>query len=503
MDLSRRGFIGRAAAFGAAGCPMLRLAAAYAPGRKPRLTFGVVSDIHVRIAPDGKVLRKSHDCRAFKHALEWFRDQNVDAVMVAGDLADTGLVSELQAVADTWWKVFPGSKLPGGQHVERVFITGNHDWDAWTYDGGVFVKELYPDEAERNRNLLFRDLKGNWERIMQEPYVPIYRKEVNGYSFVGAHWQDEPCHPKCETAFRHVPAWFEEHGAELDPRKPFFYCQHAHLQNTVYGSWAWGHDSGETTAALKAFPNAVAFSGHSHYILTDERSIWQGGFTSLGTASLRACTTPHDEFPEFGYENAWGGPNAYKTMAPLPETSQQGMLVRVFDDCIAFTRRDFSIDRMIGGDWVMPLPAAKSRPFSFADRRAKQKPPAFPAGAALCAAKVQATKRGGKAKVNGVKTMVPRETKDAVRLTFPQASAVRESRPFHYEATFTPKHGEAAVRRVLAKRICMPEGDYWADEPEEITVSLDRLPAAPLKIELCAVSAFGTKSRPLTTVFNG
>ena len=84
MVLTRRSFIGGAAAFGA--LPVLRLSAAYAPSRKPNMSFGVVSDIHIRIAPDGKGLLKSHDCSVFVHALEWFRDQKVDAVMVAGDL---------------------------------------------------------------------------------------------------------------------------------------------------------------------------------------------------------------------------------------------------------------------------------------------------------------------------------------------------------------------------------------------------------------------------------
>ena len=499
MNISRRGFIGRAAAVGvAAGCPILRLAATYAPSRKPKMSFGVVSDIHVRIAPDGNGMRKSHDCSAFIHALEWFRDQKVDAVMVAGDLADTGLVKELEAVAAAWWKVFPGNKAPDGRHVERVFITGNHDWDAYTYDGEVFVKKLYPDEAERNRNLLYRDLKGCWERIMQEPYVPIYRKDVKGYSFIGAHWQDVPCHPECETAFRHVGKWFAENGAALDPAKPFFYCQHAHLQNTVYGPWAWGHDSGETTAALNAFPNAVAFSGHSHYSLTDERSIWQGGFTSLGTASLRACALPGSELqPDSGYENAWGGQNAFKAMDPLPETSQQGMLVRVFDDCIAFTRRDFSIDRMLGGDWVMPLPAVKSKVFAFETRRAKERPPAFAAGAALAVAKVEAKNRGGKAKVNGEKKVVPQEKKAAVRISFPEADATRATRPFLYEAKFTPQSGNAAVKQMFATGVFKPDDEFWTGKGETMTVCLDQLPPAPLKIELTAVSALGNRSRSL------
>ena len=500
MDTSRRRFIGSVAAFGAfAGSPLLRLSAAYAPGRRPNMTFGVVSDIHVRIAPDGNGMRTSHDCSAFVRALEWFREQKVDAVMVAGDLADTGLVKELEAVAAAWRKVFPDDKMPDGRRVERIFITGNHDWDAYTYDGGVFVKKLYPDEAERKRNLICTDLKGCWERIMQEPYVPIYRKDVKGYSFVGAHWQDEPCHPKCETAFRHVPKWFAENGAALDSSKPFFYCQHAHLQNTVYGSWAWGHDSGETTAALMKFPNAVAFSGHSHYILTDERSIWQGGFTSLGTASLRACTTPTDEFPDTGYENAWGGQDAFKTMPPLPETNQQGMLVRVFDDCIAFSRRDFSIGKMLGGDWVVPVPgvgARREEPFSFAVRREKQNAPAFAPGTKLSVKKTSAASRGGRAKVNGVKTMVPNEPVDAVSLTFPQAGAVHDMRPFFYEATFE-HDGGAVVRRVLAQRICLPEDEYWSSEPETMTVRLDQLPPLPFKVEVRAVSALGAKSSPI------
>ena len=49
---------------------------------------------------------------------------------------------------------------------------------------------------------------------------------------------------------------------------------------------AWGHDKGIATKTLSNYPNAIAFSGHSHYSLTDERSIWQGAFTSIGQSSL-------------------------------------------------------------------------------------------------------------------------------------------------------------------------------------------------------------------------
>jgi hypothetical protein len=276
----------------------------------------------------------------------------------------------------------------------------------------------------------------------------------------------------------------------------------------VYGPWAWGHDSGETTAALMKFPNAVAFSGHSHYSLTDDRSIWQGGFTSLGTASLRGCATPGDELhPDSGYENAWGGLNAFKAMRPIGETSRQGMLVRVFDDCIAFTRRDFSIDKMLGGDWVMPLPIERARcpqraacesPFSFAARLAKEKPPAFPAGAALVVSKTEATNRGGRAKIDGVKKDIPQEKKVAVRLDFPRADAMRSTRTFFYEATFTPESGKAVVKRMLAPGVFKPDDEFWsAKDALSMTVCLDQLPPEPFKVEVRAISALGSRSAPL------
>ena len=62
---------------------------AFAGGEKPRLRFGFISDIHIGRA------RASAD-RVYKPALEWFRDQGVDAVVCTGDLATTGLLAELK-----------------------------------------------------------------------------------------------------------------------------------------------------------------------------------------------------------------------------------------------------------------------------------------------------------------------------------------------------------------------------------------------------------------------
>ena len=119
-------------AFGAAGAfggSRFVAAPGLVPTGSPRLRFGVLSDIHIRYmshpgGPD-RIGGGSND--TFLHALEWFRDQGVDAVLVAGDMADNGLVAQLEAVAQTWRSVFPDNKAPDGRRVEPVFVYGNHD----------------------------------------------------------------------------------------------------------------------------------------------------------------------------------------------------------------------------------------------------------------------------------------------------------------------------------------------------------------------------------------
>lgn len=114
-ELNRRGFIGGAGAllglgaFHGGGRAFCAPAGLFSQGT-PNLTFGILSDIH---------LSKSGDSFAgeemFRKALEWFRDQGVDAVVVCGDMADTGLLSELEAVARNWRETFPGGMAPDGR----------------------------------------------------------------------------------------------------------------------------------------------------------------------------------------------------------------------------------------------------------------------------------------------------------------------------------------------------------------------------------------------------
>lgn len=500
MNISRRWFIGGLSSFGAfGGCRMFcDPTGTYASG-KPRVSFGVVSDIHFAINAKGNGLYESHNAATFIHALEWFRDQGVDGVMVAGDMADMGTVLELQGVADAWYKVFPNDKAPDGRKVEKLFVMGNHDWEGCFY--GDRIKKIWPDKEAFARNVIRTDMKGNWERIFNEPYAPIYRKEINGYAFVGAHWTQFGCRGRNEQGIAGVEEYFAANGGKIDPSLPFFYFQHPHPQHSCHGNTVWGQDDGRATRALTPFSNAIAFSGHSHNSLTDEKAIWQGAFTSLGTSSLRyTAVSARPEVP-YGYEdgNSVAKFDPYKAMGHFSGgDGRQGYLVRVYDDCVTFSRRDFVYDQSLGADWVLPLPAAESKPFAHTARAAKAKAPGFAPDAALTVKKIRGKNRGSRAK-DGVN--VPKVEKDVFKVSWPAALAVAGARPYAYEVTVETKDGKKNVHYVTASGFNMATEHKKAQARTVCTLACDRLPEGEFRFCVAPLDSFNTKGAALTSAW--
>ena len=92
--MTRREFVG-SAALAAMGTG---LADAGAAAARPNLRVGILSDIHCH---------HKDAVYYWKRALGFFREADVDAVLVAGDLFTYGKISELEDVARTWFEVFP------------------------------------------------------------------------------------------------------------------------------------------------------------------------------------------------------------------------------------------------------------------------------------------------------------------------------------------------------------------------------------------------------------
>ncbi len=356
--MNRREFIHRSALLAGAACAGMPMRAEdILTLGEPTLVIGILSDIHVR---------GEETAETFVHALEYFRAQKVDGVIIAGDMADQGLEPQLEVVAKAWYRVFPKDRGMGGKHTEKLFIYGNHDVLAATWNGTI--KSVGTDVAERQD--IGKRPAEIWKKCFHEKYTPIWMKTIKGYHFVGAHWHDGNI-PGLED-------FLQNHHDELSGERPFFYIQHPHLKNTCNGPWAWGQDDGTVTSLMSRYRNAVAFSGHSHSPLGDERNFWQDTFTSIGTSSLSYL------YPMPARENTYQDDSSIKPPTQMAKMGcsdgRQGMLMKVFEDCLVFERREFVYDQEVADPWIMPLPVSQRNPLTFEYRGRIAPVPQFAAG---------------------------------------------------------------------------------------------------------------------------
>ncbi|MCQ2391416.1 MAG: metallophosphoesterase [Kiritimatiellae bacterium] len=498
MNINRRFFIGGLASFASMG---LGRAFAAVPGMftagRPRLVFGVVSDVHISLNQGGKKIKKGYDLSHLEKAFAYFRDQGADAVVIAGDMAHNGLVEELQAVAGAWYRIFPNDRAPDGRTVERIFVFGNHDWSG--VKRGKSVYGAHPEIVAAHA--IATDPRKAWESCFHEPWQEFFRKEVKGYSFVGAHWckgreQDGDCQGRDEHFIAGLADRYAAIKGKIDPSIPFFHVQHPHPRGTVHGD-VWGQDDGQTTAILSDFPNAISFSGHSHSSLLDEKFIWQGGFTSIGTATLRNVGAGNlsGGLP-YGCENAAGRDKKLESEKVMPIfdrfQGKQGQLVRVFDDRVVISRRDFVTDVALADDVVVPLPVAKNRPFAFASRKSAATAPEFPAGAALSFGRVEAKRRGAK-KQDPVQP--------CVEIGIPCANANPASRPMGYRVETQGVDDKPLAVGVIADSFRFAAADPRARGTTILRVALARLAPGTRTFSVRAYDSWGLLSSPLEGSF--
>ena len=474
-----------------------RAAAGVFSSGKPELTLGILTDIHVSIRKNGEGWRFEGE-DVLRRAFEHFRDNGADGVAICGDMANYGLIEELNAVSRCWYSVFPDDKAPDGRHVEKLFVYGNHDWEGYKY--GNMAAKLF-GEAGYDHSIR-KDIAAAWREAFHEEFAPVWRKEVKGYTFVGAHWIADRCRAKDEVGVPQAAPWFKENGQTLDPTRPFFYLQHPPLKGTCHGAWVWGHDTGEMTKVLSKYPNAIALSGHSHASISDERAIWQGAFTSIGCGSLKYTGLEYGDVEPHGRENdlpviaSQRGEDAYKILRKMRTgDGHQGMIARVYPDRIVYARMDFESMAPLGDDWVMPLPAAKPMPLAFATRAPKSVAPEFPAGAALAVRMGRGRNRGGK----DVKSV----DQAALEIVIPPANRPGAGRTFDYRVTIAGSNGVRDERFVFAEGFYRAAASDRAKAPTVCSLAIGRLKAAgELKIEVYPRNSFGVEGRALSARFS-
>ena len=467
--VSRRDFIlsGLAASF-VAGCRTMDLFG------RPSLAFGVVSDIHVTT--------RGTEAR-YEKALRLFKSRGTDAVMVCGDIADWGTVNSWEHVRDAWRRVF------GGTDVVPLLCTGNHDFEGWWY--GDMTMDMHASGHSEDEAVVKAPggVKAEWEKIFGEEYAPMRIRTVKGYDFVSAEYAVEDDGKRRPD----VAGFLEASGRRLrDSGKPFFYFQHLPIRGTT-GDSGRKTDGDSAFSGLKNFPNAVAFTGHTHCPFVDERQIWQGEFTAIGTPSLSYPGLP-------GHENgsAKRDGSATNAMPMIPVRRDlegtQGFFVNVYEDrivVIVVERIDIEADGAEAAPaWIIPFTGAK--PFVPAEVEKRVPVPAFPEGAAVRCSMRNTENRQGKWTI-------------VMMCDFPSAVVPEGWRVFDYEIRAVPKDGSAPLVKSFYSPAyhklasCEPVRQRFWFDVAELPQDKDYV------IEVRARNCFGRASEPITAgrVFHG
>ena len=267
--------------------------------------------------------------RNLKNTLKKLKDENVDIIIIAGDIVDTGYPSEYEQ-----YKRILNSIYTDNNSKPLIFeIMGNHE-----YYTSRFKKLGY---SLKKNIQLFKD---NFNKY------PFYHIKINNYHFIFWSMQNYDTREKYKIHTNWLQKQIEL--AEKDLKKegdPIFIITHTPAKNTVYGSES---DSGSVTSynLLKNYENIFYISGHTHRSLRNERSIWQEDFTAINTQSTSYIALSRS------FTNS-------SDVVQNSIESYSGYIAILSEQKLELNRYFFHINKQIGS-WIVNFPLKKNN-FSY------------------------------------------------------------------------------------------------------------------------------------------
>lgn len=315
------------------------------------LTVAVVSDLQL---PD----TTSEDTHQYKSAvatLTMLRDKNPDALLIAGDFTDLGTKDAWSTFEKIYNEVFGGAEAK----PISLFTMGNHDY--WL---DYFIKcgEIATPAKMQKR---FTKATGEY---------PFSHKTINGYHFI--QWGSlDGTYDKCNSNEKWIRAEIEK-AIAADPAKPVFVTTHLGPTDTVYGSEKdWGNT--DIKAILNDYPQVISISAHSHFPISDERSVWQDTFTAFSTQTLDyTCVNVEQNRFNQDLTDPYGNSRSEKMPACL--------FMEISSDSVKIERLEANTGKTLKEPWIIEAPFGSKESLSkyTADRASANAAPTMSAAEA-------------------------------------------------------------------------------------------------------------------------
>ncbi len=300
----------------------------------PLAEFQVVSDVHIII--NGTSYNKDNN----KHFVQMLEDiKNVSplsaGVFIVGDVTETGSQAEYDEVNRLYGSVENAPQMYWG--------IGNHDFDLAGGNANTYIERFltnYNQYLSENVDKVYYDM---W---IDDIHCIFLGSESNQNTALNGNRGDVNAYISDAQL-----AWLEETLAEgYEKGKPIFVFMHQAIYNTVAGSLSgqgWdginthgkvdGNES-ELMSLLASYPEALYFSGHSHWELNSINTMFNGNNSmcnAFNTASVGYLWT--------SYGNTHSGGTEYTyPLLDTDDTGSQGYYVQVYEDKVLVLGRDFA-----------------------------------------------------------------------------------------------------------------------------------------------------------------
>ncbi|MDR0443438.1 MAG: metallophosphoesterase [Treponema sp.] len=294
------------------------------------LRFGVISDTHVGGKGRDDSAYPLH--QRFEKALNWYNTQNVKALAIVGDITEDGTQAD--------WNLFKKIWENHKGRLQLIAVMGNHDavgekdTAAARFEKATGQKTNAHYMINGYHFIVLSAGKGNFiEQEASGGAIAAGRTEVPG----STTYTGDVVPPS-------VIEWTRTRinmAKEDAPGKPIFLFLHWPVQNTILrsdsaGATSFGSDY--DTHFFKNDPEVIIFGGHTHLPNNEPRSIWQGGFTAVNTATLNYLGM------EAGYLGSNSNGTANYSLPKIAEKAVgQGMIVSVKGSKVIIENYDFDM----------------------------------------------------------------------------------------------------------------------------------------------------------------
>lgn len=336
--------------------------------KKIVLQFAAVSDLqHGFMDKDSNGGKEARALKYLSSGIEWFdtgergregfrqlqelalqyNDRGLDAVFFAGDIVNNARASQVEDFKTVYEDVFDPAKVP------LIFCLGNHDVKTRSYtchelNMDIFYRifgDSYRTYDAENSDLqrgYVHQVVGGYHFIAVNPLDNGYISEVGDKS--GAHYDPE------------VLRWLDQLLAKITAENPgryVFLATHPMLRGLAYGgdlimgTMFW--NTKELLEVLNKYPQVVAFGGHLHFPISDERSIMQDKVTNINCGAMSYMAIENGNYRDM----------ASVTVMKDASSVSNGHLVQIDEDGnLRIIRMNFGLHKTIKDPWILPAPTA-------------------------------------------------------------------------------------------------------------------------------------------------